>query len=285
MNIKQQMAIVVFSILALIGISTLFGSFYTIDEGQRGVELRAGKVIGTALPGLNFKLPFVDSVKLIDVKNGAQTFTRLSAYSKDQQTAFMNVSVNFHVDPTQVEEIYAKYGSIEQLLVKTINRQVPQQIENVFGTFNAVKVVQDRPVFVAAIDKAVKDATAGTPLIVDSVQVENIDFSEVYEQAIAARMKAEVEVKTREQNLAMEQIQASINVTKAQAIADSNLAIAKAEAASIILRGNAEATAIKARAAALESNGNLVELTKAERWDGKLPTTMLPNGAVPFLTK
>ncbi len=285
MNVKQQLVAVAFGILALIGVSTLFGSFYTIDEGERGVELRAGKVIGTALPGLNFKLPFMDSVKFIDVKNGAQTFTKLTAYSKDQQTAFMNVSVNFHVDPTQVEEIYAKYGSIEQLLIKTINRQVPQQIENVFGTFNAVKVVQDRPVFVAAIDKAVKDATSGTPLIVDSVQVENIDFSDAYEQAIAARMKAEVEVKTREQNLAMEQIQASINVTKAQAVADSNLAIAKAEAASITLRGNAEAGAIKVRAAALESNANLVELTKAERWDGKLPTTMLPNGTVPFLTK
>jgi regulator of protease activity HflC (stomatin/prohibitin superfamily) len=285
MNFKQQLVAGLFGLIALIGVSTLFGSFYTVDEGERGVELRAGKITGTALPGLNFKLPFVDSVKFIDVKNGAQTFTKLSAYSKDQQTAFMNVSVNFHVDPTQVEEIYAKYGSIEQLLVKTINRQVPQQVENVFGAFNAVKVVQDRQTFVSAVDKAVKDATVGTPLIVDSVQVENIDFSEAYEQAIAARMKAEVEVKTREQNLAMEQIQASINVTKAQAVADSNLAIAKAEASAITLRGNAEAGAIKVRAAALESNANLVELTKAERWDGKLPTTMLPNGAVPFLTK
>jgi hypothetical protein len=49
------------------------------------------------------------------------------------------------------------------------------------------------------------------------------------------------------------------------------------------LRGDAEADAIKARAAALASNQNLVELTKAERWDGKLPTTIVPNSALPFI--
>ncbi|NWA64220.1 prohibitin family protein, partial [Pantoea sp. B9002] len=31
------------------------------------------------------------------------------------------------------------------------------------------------------------------------------------------------------------------------------------------------------------SNQNLVELTKAERWNGVLPTTVLPDGAVPFI--
>ena len=34
---------------------------------------------------------------------------------------------------------------------------------------------------------------------------------------------------------------------------------------------------------ALSSNPMLIELTKAERWDGKLPTTVLPNGTLPFI--
>jgi uncharacterized membrane protein YqiK len=83
--------------------------------------------------------------------------------------------------------------------------------------------------------------------------------------------------------LATERIQAQIQTTMAQAAADSVLAQAKAEAEATRLRGDAEADAIKARAAALSSNQNLVELTKAERWDGKLPTTMLPNSVMPYL--
>ena len=50
-----------------------------------------------------------------------------------------------------------------------------------------------------------------------------------------------------------------------------------------MLTGNAEAEAIKARGDALNENPNLIGLVQAERWDGKLPTTMLPNSTVPFM--
>jgi hypothetical protein len=34
----------------------------------------------------------------------------------------------------------------------------------------------------------------------------------------------------------------------------------------------------------LRDNPNLVELTAAERWDGHLPTTMVPGSTLPFVT-
>ena len=50
------------------------------------------------------------------------------------------------------------------------------------------------------------------------MQVENIDFSDDYERSIALRMKAEVEVKTREQMLQTEKAieKADKNNTKTQ---------------------------------------------------------------------
>jgi regulator of protease activity HflC (stomatin/prohibitin superfamily) len=35
------------------------GSWYTVDQTERGVRLRYGAVIGTAQPGLGFKLPLI----------------------------------------------------------------------------------------------------------------------------------------------------------------------------------------------------------------------------------
>lgn len=283
MNFKQ-FGVSVFVVIGLLFVSTLFGSFYTINEKERGVELRNGKVIGVSEPGLEFKLPFIDDVEKISVQTYTMKYDRLQAYSKDQQTATVNVSVTFHVPSTEVVNLYTKFGDIESMTSRLVSRQVPTQVENVFGQYNAVNAVQNRVKLVADISSAIKSSIVG-PVIIDSVQVENIDFSDDYERSIAERMKAEVQVKTREQMLATEQVQAQIAVTQAQAQADSQLAKARAEAQAITLRGNAEAEAIKARAAALAQNGNLVELVKAERWDGKLPTTMLPNGTVPFLTK
>lgn len=190
--------------------------------------------------------------------------------------------MSWHIAPSDVAKVYTQFKDLDGIRDRLISRQVPTQVENVFGKFNAVAAVQNRVQLVNDISTAIKATIIG-PVIIDSVQVENIDFSDAYERAIEARMAAEVQVKTREQQLATEQVQAQIRVTQAQAEADSQLAQAKADAQATELRGKAEAEAIKARAQALASNQNLVELTKAERWNGVLPTTVLPNSALPFI--
>ena len=261
--------------LALLAMIIFFGSWYQIDQGERGVHLRNGAVIGSSEPGLGFKLPIFDSIKRVSVQNLAAQYEKVPAYSKDQQTAEIKVSVSFHVPPGDVVELYSEYGSIEGLVSRVVDRQVPTQVENVFGRYTAISAVQNRVQFVQDVTKAIRDSIKG-PIVVDSVQIENIDFSDAYEKSIELRMQAEVLVQTEKQNLEKEKVNAQIAVTQAQGQADSSLARA---------RGEAEASAIKARAQALAQNQDLVELTKAERWDGKLPTTMIPNSAVPFLTR
>ncbi len=56
------------------------------------------------------------------------------------------------------------------------------------------------------------------PVVIDGVQIENIDFSDAYEKSIEDRMKAEVAIATRKQNLETEKIQAQIAVTQAQGL-------------------------------------------------------------------
>lgn len=275
-----------FPTLGLAGLAivsfALFGSFYTIDSKFRGVLLRNGKVVTAAEPGLHFKVPFIDSIQKISVQNEVKVFEKLSAYSKDQQPADMRVSVSYHVPPNEVITVYNSYGTLAVLEERLMSRQVPTQLENVFGQYTAVSAVQNRPKLVADFGKALKENVRG-PVLIDSVQIENIDFSPAYETAISDRMTAEVAVTTRKQDLEKERINAEITVTKAKAEADSNLAKARATAEGIKLKGEAEADAIRAKAAALAQNQNLVELIRAERWDGKLPTQMIPGASVPFI--
>ena len=278
LNLKSIAGLLVGVLLVVV----LLGSWYTVNETERGVLLRNGALVGVVEPGLSFKIPFIETVKFISVQSQATTYEGLQAYSKDQQTATLNVSVSWHVVPSEVGKVYMQYQDLDGLVTRLISRQVPTQVENVFGQYNAVTAVQSRGKFVSDVTKAIRDSVTG-PVVIDGVQVENIDFSDDYERSIALRMKAEVEVKTREQMLATEQVEAQIVVTRAQAEADSKVAQAKADAEATRLRGDAEADAIKAKTLALSSNPALIELTKAERWDGTLPTTMLPNGTLPFI--
>lgn len=262
-------------------ITVLYGSWYTVDQGERGVHLRNGKIIGTAAPGLGFKIPLIDSVVKISTQTHTASYQELQAYSRDQQPATIRASVTFSVPPDKVEEVYENFKSIDSMIARLVDRQVPTQVENIFGKYTAISVVQERVKFGIDVTDGITKSING-PILINSVQIENIDFSAAYEKSVEDRMRAEVEVQTQKQNLEKERVSAQIAVTKAQAEADSQLARAKAEAESIRIKGDAEASAIKSRAEALAQNQNLIELTKAEKWDGKLPTTMLPNSTLPF---
>ncbi|HNR90855.1 MAG TPA: prohibitin family protein [Dokdonella sp.] len=273
---------IILAVIGLLLLSIVFGSWYTVDQGERGVKLRYGAVVGIAEPGLNFKIPFVDTVRQISVQNQAIVYERVEAYSKDQQPATLRISVSYRVPEASVEELYSQYGTIDKMVERLISRKVPDEVKNVFGRYTAISAIQDRTKFGMDVNEALKKAVTG-PVVVDSVQIEEVIFSDAYEQSIEKRMMAEVEIQTKRQNLETERINAEITVTQAKARADSALAQAQAEAEAIRVRGIAEADAIKARGEALRQNTGIVALTQAEKWNGVLPTTMVPGGTVPFL--
>lgn len=273
-------------IIVVLIFSTFFGSWYTIDQGERGVILRNGAVTGIAEPGLNFKLPFIDSVHEVSIQNHAQLYDKLSIYTFDQQPTEVSLSVSYHVPANSVENLYVEYTNSDNVLTRILDRKVPEQTKNVFGQYTAVKAIQERANLNAGIETAIKDAIKGipnVPIVIDSVQVENIDFSEAYEQQIEARMLAEVEVQKLRQNAEREKVQAQITVTQANAKADATRAEADAQATAIRVKGNAEADAIKAKSAALQQTPQLIQLTAVEKWDGKLPVTQVPGSAMPFI--
>ena len=286
-SIKFIAGVVGTVISGIFALTIIFGSWYTIDQRERGVILRNGALIGTATPGLNFKLPWFDSVIEISLENQIIDYPKLASYSRDQQLADIAASVNFRVLEDSVDELYVNYGSIRGFADRRITPKVQEQVKNVFGSYNAVTAIQQRARLNADVRAAIIKAVieeGKAPILITDVQITNIDFSDAYEKSIEQRMLAEVEVQRVLQNAEREKATALITVTKAQAEADAVVARAKAEADAIKLRGDAEAQAILARGEALSKNPKLVELVQAERWNGTLPTTMLPNGAIPMLT-
>ena len=55
-------------LLAVIVVACM-ACFYTIDTGERGVVLRFGKLINVVGEGLNFKVPVMDDVKIMSVRD------------------------------------------------------------------------------------------------------------------------------------------------------------------------------------------------------------------------
>lgn len=280
-NVLNYLSVWAMAVLVLLGLF-LFDGWYTVDQTERGVLLRMGAVVAVSEPGAGLKIPILDSVARISVETKTEQFGHLDAYSKDQQPAKLRLSVTYKIPPDQVKEVYANFRSEMNLVERTLARDVPQVVETVFGQFNAVSAIQERARLSQEINTALQ-AKVQLPLALVSVQLENIDFSDAYERSIEERMQAEVEVQKIKQNAEREKITAEITVIKAKAQADSALAQARAEADAIKLKGEAEAAAIEARGKALKDNPQLVNLVTAEKWNGQLPVTMVPNSTVPMI--
>jgi regulator of protease activity HflC (stomatin/prohibitin superfamily) len=284
------------AVAGVIVLMLLLGSWYTVDQTERGVLLRSGAVVGTAQPGLGFKVPVMDSVEKVSVKTATYTWDKMNSYSYDQQPADLKISVTLRAAPEKVADLYAKFGRLDAAVNQVVSPVVNQQVKVVFGRYTAVKAIQERGTLNSAIKDAITDTLKYDPMIIiESVQLENIEFSQNYLHSIEQRMLAEVEVQKLQQNAEREKVQAQITVTQAnakanavraeaQASADALRLNGEARASNIKLTGEAEAAAIEARAKALGTNPNLVTLVQAERWNGVLPTTMVPGSAVPFVS-
>ena len=271
-------------IVVLILLMTTGGSMYTVDQGERGVVLHYGEVSKVADPGLHFKWPYIDRVVRIPTRTTTGTMKDIFAYSSDQQPAQIALSVTFAVADDGVEALYTQFGKTEKLYELVIVPIVTQEIKTVFGQFTAIRSVQHREELNNKTRDAIVTALAKYPYLrIESVQIENVDFSDAYEQTIEDRMKAEVEVERYKQNLERERIEAQIAATRAQGQADAQIKAAEAEAKAIALRSKAEADAINAKGEALRKNPEIIRLTQAEKWNGRLPQIMLPNSAVPML--
>jgi regulator of protease activity HflC (stomatin/prohibitin superfamily) len=281
-----------FGAIVLVLISIVTSSFYTIEQGQVGIKLRFGKLISVEQPGFGFKTPFIEDVLRMSTRTEKLQLPQIESYSKDIQAADLQISLNYHIDASRAGEVYTSLGLnyAERIIVPTTLRVTKEE----FGQYNAQNIIVER----AALGKKVEQQIAAELLphgiIVEGFQMEDVSFSNAFEQSIEARMQAEVEVAKLRQNLDREKVQADIARTQAagradslraqaQAEADAMKTRAAAEAEAIQLRGNAEAKAITARGEALRGNAELVKLTQAERWNGELPTTMLPTGTLPML--
>ncbi len=55
-------------VIAVLLFQVVYSSFYTIEPGERGIVLRFGRYSRTTMPGLRFKLPYIENLIKVDVE-------------------------------------------------------------------------------------------------------------------------------------------------------------------------------------------------------------------------
>ena len=179
-------AFVVVILAAFLGLSSLF----TVSQTEQVLVLRFGQAIKIVRePGLNFKLPFIDSVVRIDKRILALDLPEQEVIASDQKRLRVDAFARYKIiDPLK---FYQTLGSVE-----TANSQlatfVNSGLRRVLGESTFQQVVRDqRAQLMARIRETVNTQAANLGIDVVDVRIRRADLPEQNSQAIYQRMQTE----------------------------------------------------------------------------------------------
>ncbi|WP_394129942.1 prohibitin family protein [Shewanella maritima] len=270
------------SIPFIVAIFAVINSYFIVVEGHVGVVKRFGEAKAQENPGLHFKIPFIETVEMIEVRT-RKNAEKMASSTKEQMPVTVEVSVNWTVNKEAALDLFKKYGGLTQFEQRILDPRFRSATKDTIPQFEAEQLIQDRASAIQGIEHRLAEEMEGFPVIVDNIQIENIILPQKYINSIEIKQTEKNLAAAEEHKLERQRLEALRAVNTADAKAKGILKVAEAEAQSILLKGKAEAQAIEAKAKALKDNPLIVKLTEAQAWDGKLPTTMMGEGALPIM--
>jgi regulator of protease activity HflC (stomatin/prohibitin superfamily) len=254
-------------IILLIIFIFLWSSFALVPAGHRGVVLWWGSVEKRIMgEGLNFKVPMAERVIKVDVRVQPHPFKEIDAASKEYQMVKLTGMMNFHINPSYVNDLYQKVGL--DFANKVIDPAFNDFVKEVVPIYQITEILPKREDIRKRAMIKLGDNLARYHIIVDDIYFANIRFSPEYEKAIEAKQVAQQQVETQRQVLFQREIEAQQKV-----------ATAKGEAESILVVAQGQAKANEALSRSISPI--LVQYKSIEKWNGILP--QVSGGGIPLI--
>ncbi len=227
------------TLLVLLGIAVIavYSSFFTVHQTQQAMVLEFGKpsrVISE--PGLNWLIPFVQTVEYFDKRNIDLDATPREVILADQKRIVVDTFARYKIiNPLQYyQSVRTEAGAQQQL-----NRIVEAAMRRVLGSVSLNDVVRDkRTDLMEQIQRMVNDESKLYGVEIIDVRIKRADVPEQNREAIYARMKTE-----RQREAAEIRAQGEEQSRRIMATADRQVVVTKAEATrkSEIIRGEGDA--------------------------------------------
>ena len=256
--------------IGLLALIAVFGSFYTVGPGERGIVLTWGAAEPMASePGLNFKIPIAQGVVLMTVQTQKYE-TDASAASKDLQVVSAKIAVNYHLNPEGAVELFKEIGAGYQ--ERVMQPAVQEAVKAATAQYTAEELITKRALVKDNIQTTLSERMGLRGIIVEDVSIVNFDFSSQFNEAIELKVTAEQNALTEQNKLKTIEFQAQQRVAQANGERDATIAVAQGQAQSIELTARAEAEKIRLQNQELAKSPQYVELVKWQKWNGALPT-------------
>ena len=273
-------------ILAVILLAVIaFPPFVSVPTGHTGVVTTFGRVEDRVLDeGFHFKNP-VQRVVMMDNRTQKASMA-MQAFSSDIQQVDIVCSVNYSVDRQNAQNLYRNVGVN---YYETVMRpRVQECTKSVFTKYTAETLMDVRSSLSTQIRDLLAPEMKDYGILIASVTVENVDFTDAFTDAVEAKQVAaqnKLTAETEQAQKTMEEeatakravIAANAEAEKAIIAANADLEVVKVQAEAALYAGEKEAEMNKRISESLTDS--LLRYYWIKQWNGQLPTTVLGNGA------
>ncbi len=285
---KHTGTIVTVVVLCIAAVVVVLSTFTIVPSGYVGVKETMGQVSDNMLPsGTYLHIPFIESITKVCTKQIDQFYEqKIWAESSEQTALYMaQTTVTYKLNPEKAPYIVENVANYNSDLVNTT--LVSSALKAATRTIETQHVTNRSYVEAAAVEalqRAVDNKYGAEVVSIINININDMDFEESYQAAIADRQLAEQAYQKQaiENKTALEKAEADkqVAITQAQAQAEADKIAAEAQAE--IVRIEAEAQAEANEKLANSISDKLVDYKKIEMWDGKLPA-VYGSGASAFV--
>jgi len=267
-NVKKLTGtLIVLLIIAIAGITLVTTATVRVPSGYKGVLLTWGKVEDTILQeGLNFKVPFTQSVELMNVQIQKAESTEATA-TKDLQEVSTTVAVNYRLDPLAVNEIYKDLR--QDYANRVIKPNIEESLKATTAIFRAEELVTKRAEVKQTFDEILAERLSIFNIQVVSVSLTDFQFSPSFSAAIDAKVTAEQQALVSKNELEKIRYEAQQQIIQAEAAKNATIRRAEGDALAQIIDANATAQSIEIITSQMTEE--YIDYLWLVQWDGKLP--------------
>jgi prohibitin 2 len=262
--------------------------FYSVPTGSRGVVTQFGKIVGIEPEGLAV-LPPWQKLTLFSIRSEQADIENAAGATSDTQPVTVSLTVRYSILPNKVSEVFEKYSHNGNLssYVQTATHEI---FKAVTAKYTAPDLIAQRAKVSGDIYAALSEKLAIYGAQVINIDMRNFAFQESYMRAINSKVEQEQLRQAADNKLKTVESEQKQKVAIAEAEAAAVRATADGDAYATLKNAQAQAEALKIQNAALTSGPNVLELrriqveqTKAEKWNGQLPSAIYAGAPIPFL--
>jgi prohibitin 2 len=196
-------------------VSAFFGSFVIVPSGFVGVVTTLGKVTGEIQPGFQWKIPFIQSVVVMNVQIQKEQ-SDAGAATHDLQSVNSTVALNYHLDHAQVSNVFVNLSA--DYRDRIISPTVQEAVKVVTARYDASDLLAKRAQVADDITKLLIDKLQPRGIIVDQVSIVHFEFSDAFNQSIEQKQVAQQDAQRAQYELQSAQLKAQANQVQQAAL-------------------------------------------------------------------